>query len=397
MIAEFQERYDIAVSTKARRSMRILFIGNKTSVFIQHPVHELNKKKIPIHVFDPYSLTLYDHEWRILRQFRSLPTVLDQIPKFGYIAKLCLLLHTYRKFKGQYAICHIHYHLKEYSDISRTIRKIGKKLVVSVWGSDFYKRNDRDRRIQKKIYTRADRIIFANEIVKKDFLDHYGHKFEKKCRILRFGLRPLDHIKKLLDEDIATSKKRLNIPPDTLIITCGSCATPNQNHNKILEALLSIEDKLPNNVLCVFPLTYGHSEYRKKIMPLLNQAPFPIHILDNFLSEDDVARLRKMTDIMINVQEMDQLSGAMTEHLYAGSIVLAGGWLPYDIWKEKGAFFLTVNRIEELGDRIEDALMNLETYKTKAEHNASIAFEIGNWTMNISQWISLYHSLVDAG
>jgi len=397
MITEFQERCDIAVSTRARRFMRILFLGNKTSLFIKHSVYELNKKKIPIRVFDPYSLTLYDHEWRILRQFRSLPTVLDRFPKFGYIAKLCFLQHTYRKFKGQYDICHIHYNLKEYSGIPRTIRRIGRKLAVTIWGSDFYKRNDRDRRIQEKIYTRADRIIFANETVKKDFLDYYGHKFEKQCHILRFGLRPLDHIQKLLDEDIATSKKRLNISPDTLIITCGSCATPNQNHDKILQALLSVQKKLPSNVLCVFPLTYGHSEYRKKIIPLLNQAPFPTHILDNFLSEDNVARLRKMTDIVINVQETDQLSGAMTEHLYAGSVVLAGGWLPYDIWKEKGAFFLTVNRMEKLGDRIEEALMNLETYKTKAERNASIAFEIGSWTKNIPHWISLYHSLDDAG
>ena len=376
--------------------LKIIFLSNRNSVFIDNFVQELVLRKIHIHIFDPTIFTLFDSRWNIIQKFNKPPQFLDKIPKIGYLIKLILLRKIYGVLAGKYDICHIHYNMKFYADIAEIINRIGKKLLISIWGSDFYKRNNKDRILQDIIYQLADWITFSQDITRNDFIKFYGKQYKNKTSVVCYGLRPLEQIKRLRNFNKQDLKSLWKIPQESLIITVGSCATPNQNHQKIVDNLVLIQDKIKSNVLFLFPLTYGDPGYKKRIVPILERSGLSIKVISDFLSNADVARLRLITDVMIILQDTDQLSGAMIEHLYAGSVVITGDWLPYETLASKGVFFIQINSINDIGSRVTEVIRALKELKVRTKVNRNILANIYLWEQVIPKWITFYKDLLSS-
>lgn len=73
----------------------------------------------------------------------------------------------------------------------------------------------------------------------------------------------------------------------------------------------------------------------------------------------------------------------MLKHLYAGSIIIVGGWLPYDELFDLDVFIIKLNKFskEQLLNSFKQSIVNLNDYK-KFLKNKDIAFKIefkGNW------------------
>lgn len=373
--------------------MNIIFLANNKSTFIKNFRDELKKKHILIEIFDPTDFCLYDHSGAILKKFNPPPHILDRIPKIGYFLKLIMLKRLYKHFAGKYDICHVHYYMQFYSGLNKYISRIGKKIIVSIWGSDFYQRSRIERRNQKKLYDLADIITFANYKTQDDFLAFYENKYSEKTRILLYGLKPLECIDSFRNNDIQEMKKLLSIPEHSIVVTTGSCSTENQRHREIFDSILNSAEEFPDHVFFVVPLTYGDPDYRIQIMSFLQKLHFPHKIFINYLSDEDVAKLRLVTDVFINVQKSDQLSGAMQEHLYAGSVVITGSWLPYEILYRKGVKLVRIDGLAELGNSLNKVVNHLDEFKIGTDINRSVIEETGLWSKNINHWIHLYHSI----
>lgn len=373
--------------------MKILFVGYKDSVFIKNLAEELRRRNIYVDIFDPHQLLFFDGTENKTIKYNLFHKVLNRVPGISGLFKLILINRIFKRFEKKYDICNIHFNLRRYSFIANSIKNIGGKLVVTIYGSDFYRNSNISRKIQSKIYKLANIISFANKQMKKDFLDFYGHFYERKITMLRYGLKPLEYIDKLNKESIEDSKKVLGMPDNSLVTACGYNANPEQNHRGIIESILNVKNKLPDNLFFVFPMTYGNKKREIEIEKALDKTNYEFKIFNRFMLDLDVARLRRVSDIMINVQPTDQLSGSMLEHLYAGSIVIAGSWLPYGVLYDRGAFILKVDSIGEIGNKVIEALNNFEDYKKQARRNQSIVDEIGRWERNINQWIKVYKEL----
>ncbi|MFC2156949.1 glycosyltransferase family 4 protein [Acidobacteriota bacterium] len=373
--------------------MRILLLGNRSSVFTSHFMEELGKRGITAHLFDPYMNTLFDHELKDIKKFKVLPPVLDRIPKLGYAIKLIMFKRVFRKFFNCYDICHIHYNYKLYSDVSRTIRKISPKLIVSIYGSDFLRRTASQKKHQEKIYREADLITFLTEQTMQNFIGFYGEKFRSNTRVLRLGLRVLDVMDDISEETKSESRKSLMIDPDSLVVTCGYNATPEQNHLEVIQSLLDVRDKIPAKVLFIFPMTYGDKIYREEIQRDLKDSDLNYLIIDRFLEDVDVARLRKSSDVLINVLQTDHLSGSLLEHLYARNIVLCGSWLPYDLLEERGVFFFKVDKPEDVGKKIVEIMAQRNNLYLMTENNPQLVSDLSRWDINMKHWIQAYEHL----
>lgn len=374
--------------------MKILVLGNANSVFSSQFASELNKHSYSVHLFDLPTVTLFDHDLKCLKQFKRPLKFLDRIPKLGYAIKLFMYVRCFRTFSKKYDLCHIHYNYDLYSDIPRTIRKIAPLLVISIYGSDFLRRTLSQKRKQTKIYEKADLISFLTEQTQLHFIDFYGEKFRKKTRILRLGLRVLDAMDKISKETITDSRKALNIDPDSIVISCGFYAAPEQNHWPVIESLLKIKKELPKNALFVFPLTYGYRKIKEEIKNLVKGSNLNYLIFDRFMSDEEIARLRRSTDIAVNVQQTDHLSGSFLEYLYAHSIVICGSWLPYDILVDKGVFFLTVDSPQETGRKIIDTITHIKELRKKTVKNPQLVTDISRWDINMKKWIQAYKELI---
>jgi len=370
--------------------MKILFLGNLNSVFLSEFAKRLQSHDYTIHAFDPISFRFTDFNLKVTRQFSKPPGILNRIPKIGYAIKILLLRRRLNQYRN-YDICHIHYNLKIYSYLVKTIQNISSFLVVTVYGSDFYKRSHRDKQIQEKIYQAADRITCSNERTVEDFLDYYQKGLSQKTSIRRYGLRVLDLLDELKSESKNDSKKILNIPINPIIVTCGTNSYRYQNHEKMIEMMRTVYSKYGKDVLFIFPLTYGEEKQKKEIGHLLENEDFPVRFFTKHMSFKDVARLRRVSDILINILETDQMSGAMLEHLHAGSIVITGSWLPYDILYEKGAFLCKIDSVQALDQKVMDVIANMDEYKDRIKINMSIVNEIARWDKNLKGWLELYN------
>ncbi len=288
-------------------------------------------------------------------------------------------------------VCNVHYVKPEYARFAKDLRGVATRLVTTVWGSDFYLMDDKWRKRQKSIYEASDSIVFGNPKTRDEFVSYYK-AFEVKTRVCSFGLKSLELIKKIQQtERRSQSRERIGIPADSFVICCGSNANKSQNHERILASLVEIREFLPVNVVVLLAMTYPSidARYLAGIEEKLRQNKMRYHVISEFMTKEDTARIRISTDIMVNMQNTDQLSAAFQEHAYAGGIVVAGDWLPYDVFENAGVFMLKAS-FAGLGDTIKTVVQDWELYREKASANAKSVERLSSWESKAPAWKAIY-------
>jgi len=148
-------------------------------------------------------------------------------------------------------------------------------------------------------------------------------------------------------------------------------------------------------------MTYGNNEHREKIkkycQEILQKNNIRYVILQDYMNDQEVAILRKITDIMVNVQDTDAFSASMQESLYAGGIVINGSWLNYDELSKKGAYYETISELKPgaLSSKIEYIIDNLKELKEKAKINKEIIRNINDFDMR-EEWVKVYNKVLEA-
>jgi hypothetical protein len=226
----------------------------------------------------------------------------------------------------------------------------------------------------------------------KEFSEYYKQDAEGKMCLLPYGIEVLDWINKV--ESISKEKLRTKygIPQKRIIVTCGHNASMAHQHIEILKALEKLPVYIKENIICVFPMTYPHNadSYIEKIRSLLDTSNLEYMILTEFMNFQSMAEYALISDIMIHVQTTDQLSSTMLEELYAGSIIIAGKWLPYKSLHEIGLYFLDVNEISDLTDLMENVVMNIHEYRQKCKGNSQIVWQHSSWEKLAPKWYALW-------
>jgi len=235
--------------------------------------------------------------------------------------------------------------------------------------------------------------LFTSESTRNEFIDFYGKEWMDKIRVLNFGCSGLDSLDDLKSENKKESKQRLGIPVNSLGIACGYSSDPRQNHMEMINSILKVRDVLPQDVFLVFPMTYGAQEYSLQIESYLKKTTLHYKIFNQFLDAYDIARIRKVSDIMINIQDTDQLSCSMLEHMYAGGVIITGGWLPYDILTAKGAFLTTINSIRDVGAELLTIIHKIDDLQKLSIPNKSIVDQMERWDRNIKSWAEFFAGL----
>ena len=187
-------------------------------------------------------------------------------------------------------------------------------------------------------------------------------------------------------------KNKLGWKTDKLAIAIGYNASPKQQHISILDQFSDETMKeFVDKIQLIFPITYGgNKEYKQQLLSKIKQLPFAYYIYDAFLNDEQIAYLRKASDIMLQLQSTDQCSGSMLEHLYTNNVVITGNWLPYDSLKDNKLWFIEVSTIEELKGVIIDVIENYKDYSMKTLYNTNVVMNLFSWDKNIEDWYELY-------
>lgn len=369
--------------------MKILLIGNGSDIFAKELSQELKINSYEVLFLNTANLQIILNDGSINEKYTDSFGRYRKIPKFNVFIKFFLIHRIISE--NSFDVVNILGSSWQYILLLNFFKRMKARLVITFYGSDFYRTSNRVKKVQIPLYKIADALTFTNPLTQDSFFQYYK-SFQQKSFVCRFGLKTLDYI----DKNRLTSKREirehLGYKQDKIIVTCGYNSTYEQQHEKIIQNINLLDQSILDKIQFVFPLTYGDDKHKEHIKKILEKSSFDYIILQEYLYADDNAYIKLASDIMINILQTDSFSGSMQEFLYAGNIVITGQWLPYEIFDKEGIVYEKIKSEKELHDKIKYCIDTFDYLKKDLDVNRDIIKKLSNWKVTIQKWIDVYES-----
>ena len=266
------------------------------------------------------------------------------------------------------------------------------KLILSYWGSDLLRVSGRILSFAGIFAKRADYVTFDNGDLKIKFEQKYQWKDRVKSSKALFGLAILDIIREKQENQAAVFiRKKWGIPENKKIVAIGYNGIPQQQHIKVLECLKNIDEDVNDRICILLQMSYGGTaEYRKTVMEAVKKTGCQYAAIEHFLTAEEVAEIRIMTDIFINAQITDAFSGSVCENLYADSVLINAGWLRYQEFIEYDFKYLEFENISE----IERIIPMVLEQGFDVSGNKELVWQLRSWESCGSKWEKIYRKVL---
>jgi glycosyltransferase involved in cell wall biosynthesis len=372
--------------------LKILIIGSHSGIFPSTLTSKLRNAGLEVEHLDFDTFKLETGNGVKMRYAEILhKNILPK--KLKTLKRLALLKEIIRRTDAQ--VIHFHYVRWFYAYLSPTIRQSDKKFIATVYGSDYYRIGTLKRRLQASFFKVVDRVTFTNEQTMSDVASQVSDMI-RKSDITRFGLAPFETIDAYRHLTRREMLEILGIKNKPYIVVCGYNANPGQQHLKLIDALDRLSKEVRDQILFLFPMGYGGDKnYIRTVRTRLNDSRLDGVVLERFAQGKQLAALRLLPDMMINMLITDQLSGSMQEYLYAGKCVLAGSWLPYKTLERKGVTFIKVSSFEQLPDKVAETLAHMKRCQYVAQANKQAIGKLSSWEEVLPMWLDVYRKVED--
>lgn len=325
----------------------------------------------------------------------NLLCVLAVIPGLrGFLTKL-FRYKALLKLSSNYTIIDIHFFSPIYDKLIEELKNCGKKVKITIWGSDFYRVDIERRELQRIVYHMVDLIQIETHQIADDFLKVYP-EYADKIRITRFGNIQFELIDGILQNGTKEAlRKEFNLPNDKIILTCGTNGSEGHQHLKILESIEKLSPGIKSRLFLLFPMTYScKRSYVNQVRQRAHIVELPFLILTEFLSLNDISKLKIVSDIMLTIQTTDALSLSVMEYVYAGKLLIAGEWLPYQALKDMGIFYLTTSTAS-LSETISESVRNFESMVKRCSGNSEKISKLSSWNQVTNEWVAIYNEIAE--
>ena len=280
----------------------------------------------------------------------------------------------------------VHYVQSPLALIGYFLKKRTANYVMAIWGSDFYRVSS--KKLLGINIKYADNIIIGSPEMIMDFERAFENEMNK-VHLCYFGSEPIENIKKLKDSNMnkIESCMYFGFNADKINITLGHNGSKAHQHVLILNELNKLGPNVVDKIRVILPMTYGlDRNYLNEIINVCRDCPFEYKIFTDYMNDNEVAHLRNLTDIMINMQKTDALSGSMREVIFNGGVVVNGSWLPYQFLKDLGVYYEEAESIQQISNKISEIVLNYSFHKDKCKENSSKIFKISSWSETIYKW-----------
>jgi hypothetical protein len=361
--------------------MKILIVTSSTGWgIIPEMVEEFEKRRHHAEVFDINDLG----------PMGVVAKVAFRVPRLRYSASIALLKRRLACLPADFDAVNIHYADPIYGDFARALKRRGRKLITSIWGSDFLRAGPSALRNLGRTFDASDIVTSNNPEVMQKIVAYYPG-ISDRARVVPFGLRSLDVIAELQQsESQEETRRKLNIPRGKIVVTCGYNAIREQCHAKMIEALTALSSVAKSRLFILMPMTYPDNQsYREEVRKSLVSADVEYRILDKIVSIEDMGRVRIVSDYAVNIQTTDSLSGSIQEHMFAGSLMIVGKWLPYGVFETMGVPLQRIESHGEITSIMEKAALARPARRTEPEYADKI-YDYSSWSSNADRWLELY-------
>lgn len=289
-------------------------------------------------------------DWIKSRKLRVFATKYKQIRFFSKFCK-----------NRRYDIINIHFANRYMSFVYKYLRSMSNNIVMSPWGSDILRRPEKNLEQLSYLYQKADYVTIP---AKSDF----GKLMTQKMKVspekmINYGIWGSDVVDFAIKNGNAISQEDAKIYfglENRYVITCGYNKQEAQQHKTIIQAIDQVRDQLPNNLTLLFPMSYGGwtttDKYGEEIKKECEQRKLHAVFVTNYLSVEELYKLRKATDMFIHVQTSDAGARSVYEYILCNKKIINGSWVRYKgLEKYKPLFYFPVDKLENLGEVIVQA------------------------------------------
>ena len=362
--------------------MRILFIGNARNYLLIELAKQLEQLDSALEIDILSDQPPFEtHPFKRVYRVDSGKGIWAQ----NYFKSLYLffaLRKALKEIPSGYDYLHVFLVVPTYRLVWNSLSSKAKKSILTFFGSEYYRSNFLYRIFTKGMAKRATWVTASNAQTLTDVCDYYSVQSDKR-KFCRFGLSILEAIEQLTPEDFSRCCAELGIPESETCISVGYNAAPIQNHIQILHEIKKCETDLPEFIICF--QFHGHrNAYVQEIISETEKLELQYIIIDQ-LDDLHLAAYRKRIDVCLQLQKTDQFSGAMQEHLYAGSRVITGAWLPYKVLDDSGTDYCRIQKIEDLHLELPKMISHIPS-----KRNKEIIRSVSSWEITVKSWYDLY-------
>ena len=274
--------------------------------------------------------------------------------------------------------------------ISKILKKRGKAIKTHFWGTDLTLAKSYDKSWKGKVLENSKLVQVATEEMKGHVADKF-HDYLDRTVVCPFGNQHLDDLRELMEEggqmDLGFTKMILT---GKIVVCCGYNGKETQQHIKMIRALGALPVDVQKKLAVVFPMTYElEEEYLAAVQDELKGVAFSYDIIIQRMTELQLLSLRKISDIVVNIQVIDSLSASLQEHIFCGGVLIAGEWLPYSLFTDHGIYYIK-SGVSDLSEKLLDTIQNLDTLKRKCEDNGQRIYALTSWQAVIERWKDIY-------
>ena len=378
-----------------------------------HPGHIIDianhlKSKNPL--VDITILTDVPNDYKNSLSDKSIKLLLYDVPPFNCRfrrLRFLVIQHRQRKFfsnfsKGRkFDIINVHFPNRYMSCVVNYLRAMTNNIVISPWGSDLLRRDAISLKRLKRFYEKADYITLKASPVSqlgplgKIVQEHFKIDTKKMVGgfwgsdIVDFAIKNGDSI----SQDDAKDRFGLS---GRYVITCGYNRQEAQRHKAIIAAIDQKREQLPENLTLLFPMTYGNmvyqGEYVEEVKEECEKRNLKAKFVTDFLSVEDLYKLRKATDIFVHVQTTDAGARSVYEYILCNKKIVHGSWMSYKkLESYKPLFYFPVDTLANLGDVIVKAY-NSDNIEIPQEVMDIVLSR--SWESNITKMNDFFMSIV---
>ena len=117
-----------------------------------------------------------------------------------------------------------------------------------------------------------------------------------------------------------------------------------------------------------------------------------VNLITEFLSTEQVAALRLITDLFIHVQKTDATNASILEYLLADTEIINGEWLKYRFIEQDGKPYHTCESLEQLSSCVRDVISNQDREILVTEKTKQAIREFKSWHTILKNWHILFES-----
>ena len=295
---------------------------------------------------------------------------------------------VFRMLAGKYDIVDFHVYTMDLLPRMAFCASKGIPYDITLWGSDML-RTDAAEQSAKACGFQSCRFIKSVPNVLEKVSKVYGGRFDAKFRTVMWGQGEFESIDALSPEEVNRFRASL-CGNDRLIVTCGYNAIPEQQHMLMLNAVASLPVRVKDRLFLVIPMTYlGTEEYKNSIREAAGRTGVPFRLLETFMAAKEVASLRAVSDIVINMQTTDAFAGSLQGHLYAGGVLIVADWLYYPALDEGGVLYFK-SSAEELAGTLNNVVDSFGQLKEKCRDNKNKMARLTSWEAVSDAWEKCY-------